>query len=63
MRQLVVVDGVGGGNKVLVIQIEKNSAKTGMFVFDYFNTKCQSTISTLQPVVACIKVLIYLQEG
>jgi len=35
---------------VLVIEIKKYSAKIAVFMSDHFNTKPQSTISTLQPV-------------
>jgi len=49
---LVVVDGVGGDNEMLVIEVEKNGAKIGMLVFDHLNAKCQSTVSTLQPAIA-----------
>jgi len=51
VRQLVVVDAVGDDDKVLVVEIEKNGAKSAMFVFDHLNAKRQSTVSTFQPAL------------
>jgi len=39
LRQLVVINGVSGGNDVLIIEIKKDSTEVGMFVFDHFNAK------------------------